>query len=252
MIDRMKISVKKLADITKASTKLTNIIPEFARHDRFQLWVIVIGMSILISLLLMPRFHFTTPKYQVGFIAFDDVKADRDFLVEEKASTEQKRTDAIHNIKSIYDYDGELEPSLRENMTKAFAASAEAVGRASDQTPPMETPPLSDKNILAQIRQEFRKTLGITLSNEELHILMKYRFSREVAEKIIRLIQVLYETELISNVAIPEQDLNRGIIVRNVKTQSEEEQTDLSSIRRMEELETSLLRRANAIFREDR
>jgi putative nucleotidyltransferase with HDIG domain len=252
MIDRMKIYAGTIAYFTKVSAKLANIIPDFARHDRFQIWAIVIGMSLVVSLLLMPRFHFTHPKYQVGFIAFDDVKADRDFLVEEKASTEQKRTDAIRNVKSIYDYDGEIVPSLRKNLIKAFAASAEAVKGTSDQALPAENPPVNDKNILAQVKQEIQKALGITLSNEELHILMKYRFATEGAEKIIRLIQILYETELISNMAIPEQDLNRGIIVRNVKTLMEEEQNDLSSIRRLQETETSLLRRANAIFREDR
>ena len=252
MIGRMKMFAGKLAELTKAAAKLTRIFPEFAKRDRFQIWAIVIGMSFLTSLLLMPRFHFTHPKYQAGFIAFDDVKADRDFLVEEKASTEQKRTNAIRNIKSIYDYDGEIVPSIRENLTKAFAASAEALKRASDQALSMENPSVEEKNIGAQVRQEFRKTLGITLASEELHVLMKYRFAAEITEKIIRLIKVLYETELISNVPIPEQDLNRGIIVRNVKTQFEEEQSDLSSIRRIAEMETSLLRRANAVFRDDR
>ncbi|MBN1613399.1 MAG: HDIG domain-containing protein [Deltaproteobacteria bacterium] len=252
MIDRVRVLAGKLAAFAKSSVKPLKIVPDFAKEERFQIWAIVIGMSLLVSLLLVPRIHFSHPQYQVGFIAVDDVKADRDFLVEEKASTEQKRMEAIRGVQSIYDYDSEFVPSLRENLTKVFASSAEMIGRASHQIPSTEIRTVNEKTILSQIMQEFRKTLGIALSNEEIHILAKYRFSREIAEKILRSLQTIYETELISNVAIPEQDRNRGIIVRNVKTRIEEKQYDLSSIRRIEDLESSLQRRVNAVFREDR
>jgi len=70
--------------------------------------LVLVILSIVLSILLMPRITFFHPIYSVGSIAAKDIKADRDFLVEDKIATEQGRLDASRHTEPVFDYDLEV------------------------------------------------------------------------------------------------------------------------------------------------
>ncbi|MFA4915536.1 MAG: HDIG domain-containing metalloprotein [Syntrophales bacterium] len=199
---------------------------KFVKNTTFHRWVICICLSLILSFLLTPQIHFTHPDYKVGSIATKDIKADRDFLVEDQSSTEQKRLETIKTIVSIYDYDRDIVAHVKANLDNAFSL-IETTNNNKD----------TDINIvgqkfLIQTRKDFEKALGVTLNDEEFSILQKYKFPPNVTGKISNLITAVYGTGLITNVTFPKHDLDRGIIVRNVRTQNEisvvlEEKPDL-------------------------
>jgi hypothetical protein len=82
-------ATNKALNILKDKSRKLRIIPEFARNTLLQKWAIVVCLGLILSLLLSPRIHFSRPDYKVGMIVIHDVKADRDFLVEDRVSTEQ-------------------------------------------------------------------------------------------------------------------------------------------------------------------
>src|SRR5574340_392531 len=101
------ITEKIFATLRKMFSHI-NIVPEFARNSVLQKWAIAVCLSLLLSLLLTPQIHFTPQEYNIGLIAVKDVKADRDFLVEDRFSTEQRAAEATRNIRSVYDFDSDV------------------------------------------------------------------------------------------------------------------------------------------------
>ena len=68
-------------------------------------WYILIGLSIIISILLFPNILTRPRDYKLGDVADVSVKASHEFLIENHELTEQKRHDAVRSIPSVYDFD---------------------------------------------------------------------------------------------------------------------------------------------------
>ncbi len=85
--EKIYSTFRKLKEKSKISFKfLNNII--------FQRWAIAIFLSIGLSIILAPKLYDSKPEYRHGMIAQENIKADRDFLVEDVNSTRQKRNEA--------------------------------------------------------------------------------------------------------------------------------------------------------------
>ena len=68
-----------------------NFIPGVLRKASVQKLLILTGFSLIVSLLITPSFLVETPFYQLGDIANRNIKAKRDFLVEDREATLKKR-----------------------------------------------------------------------------------------------------------------------------------------------------------------
>jgi membrane-associated HD superfamily phosphohydrolase len=96
-------TTSKAANIFKNLSERYNTSLGFLKNSTFQRWANGIILCLILALILAPEIHFSTPKFKLGMIATKDVKADRDFLVEDQKSTEDKKNDAAENIKPVYD-----------------------------------------------------------------------------------------------------------------------------------------------------
>ncbi len=70
-------------------------IPAALRKTTVQNLLILAGFSLVVSLLLTPSFIMETPFYQLGDIANQNIKAKRDFLIEDREATSKKREEAV-------------------------------------------------------------------------------------------------------------------------------------------------------------
>lgn len=113
---------KKAANLFKMFIKKHILSLSFLTNAVYQRWTIAIVLCIILSIILAPDIHLINPKYSVGVISPKDIKADRDFLVEDIESTEQKKIDAANNIKSVYDYDSNVNENIKANLFKALNA----------------------------------------------------------------------------------------------------------------------------------
>lgn len=221
----MKILASEIFTKAKKSAVQTGLIPRFARNILFQRWATAISMGLLLSLLLTPHIHFIHPTYKVASIATKNIRADRDFLVEDRASTEQKKMEAIENVKPVYDYDRDIPLSLGMNIARAFTSMEEKYYEI-DEKKSHE----NKQDIFKKAKKEFDETLGTVLSVSEFNTLSKYNFSFDVCNDIVKLIYSTYNNNLIGQNIPSKREKDTGIIVRNVKTQNEKEIKDLSSI----------------------
>ncbi|OQY49450.1 MAG: hypothetical protein B6240_03220 [Desulfobacteraceae bacterium 4572_87] len=86
-------------------------------RDDTKKWSIFIGLSLIFSILLFPSI-LTPPKtYNLGDVADRDIKASREFLVENTELTEKNRQEAIRAVLPVYDFDPtatDVVPRVRE------------------------------------------------------------------------------------------------------------------------------------------
>lgn len=210
----------------------------FAGNPQLQKGTILFSLSIILAILLTPQTHFKYPEYKVGAIATSNIKADRDFLVEKKSATDQKRMEAIKDIQSVYDYDSDVASQIQVNLTNAFLLMKESgaeQGKLAITNTSKDT-----KNHLQQVKKAFENTIGITLSPDEFNTLCQSKFSPSILAGITKLIAAAYNEGIITNVTFLQQEKDRGIIIRDVKNQSEKEVKDLSQIRHIKDVEISL------------
>ena len=235
-----RFKITQVIQIFKRVFNQTPSVPGFAKKIAFIRWTIAICVSAVLSVLLAPQVHFFHPDYKVGSIATRDVRADRDFLVEDRVSTEQKRAEAIRDFKSVYDYDSDTPSNLRAVVTRAFSLAEQAYTPSANRS--LKQLPLN------QLRNNFENVLGITLTDEEFYILQKYKFAPYVSDKISRLIAIAYNSNLITNAEFTKQDLGNGIVIRDIKNQMERIENNLKSIQHIDKIDATLLKKASNIL----
>ena len=169
----------KSAAINKMIKDNSAVIVNFAGNILLQKLVILFFLSFFAALLLTPQIHFKHPEYEAGAIAASNIKADRDFLVEKKVATEQKRMEVTNDIPSVYDYDSDVAVRIITNLTKAFSIAKEINWDTREGA----------KEGIEEIKKDFENTIGITLSSDEFNILYRNKFSQSIAAKISELIK---------------------------------------------------------------
>jgi len=220
----------KSAAIIKKIKDNNPVIVKFVGNILLQKLVILFFLSFFAALLLTPQIHFKHPEYEAGAIATSNIKADRDFLVEKKVATEQKRMEVTNDIPSVYDYDSDVAARIIANLTKAFSIAKEINWDTREGA----------KEGLEQIKRDFENSIGITLSYDEFDNLYRNKFSPSTATKISELIRAAYRTGMITNVTFLQQEKDRGITVRDIRSQTDKEVRNLSPIRHIKDIELSL------------
>lgn len=213
----------------------------------FQRWVIVIVMSFILTLIVSPRIHLISPSYELGSIATKDIKADRDFLVEDRASTEQKKLEAAKLAKPIYDYDRNMPASIGMTLAKAFLGMDDMYSRLNGLN-------ISDNDrmqIIEEARQNFEATAGLSLSDREFETLYQYKFPIDLCNKNVKLLYSVYSEGPISNKEVISLNKDVGIIIRDIKTQNEEEMTDLSPILPLDDVDNFISRHSAYILADE-
>jgi putative nucleotidyltransferase with HDIG domain len=242
----MKAISDKHLPIWKKFFSQAGPMPVFFFNPSFQRWFLLVSLSLLFTFLLLPTVPVSRPDYKLGAIANKNIKADRDFIVEEKASTDLKRIEAAKAVPTVFDYDDQMAAQIRGALMKAFLAVQESRQRATSDE---EDVSINDSALKGEKSQGlFEKTLDVKLSREELSVLEQREFSSSLAEKISSLIMDVYRERLITNTVFSPSEQERGIIVKNVRTLTEQEEKNLSEILRMQDARELLKQRAKSIF----
>jgi membrane-associated HD superfamily phosphohydrolase len=94
--------------IEKSKEALSNY---FDASNRMR-WGILVVVTVIFTFLLYPNLVITKHQYNSGDIAERDIKAPKDFFVEDESATEKKRQQATAEVLTVYDYDADLAATL--------------------------------------------------------------------------------------------------------------------------------------------
>jgi hypothetical protein len=184
--------------------------------------------TLFIAFILYPNVIIPQKHYQVGDIVGSDIKAKRDFLVEDTITTEKTRQQAKEEVPPIYMFDEQIWSELKTKIQLAFEQMRKIIeenrvkqlARNAVQTIEGKTSSLSLVSE-TEMKQAFEAILGINLTLNEFKNLKAQNFSKEIEELLCQLLEPLYVQGIVKTKDIfPEA--RYGIILTFNTTQTEE------------------------------
>jgi putative nucleotidyltransferase with HDIG domain len=214
-IEKGKISVRKLFDTS-----------DYVR------WSILIGVTLIFTVLLYPNIVIKEHLYQLGDVAERDVKATKDFFIEDSDATETNRRQAIENVLTVYDYDTTLSAEISRNVKTAFddlravieteknnkTVSTQQSDQPSTQTAEGE---ISVHDLIWQKKAEFEEKMGMSVSDDAYKILEKESFSSNTANLIAGIPSEILENGVVTNKELLLKESDKGITLRDIGTKTE-------------------------------
>jgi hypothetical protein len=187
-------------------------------NTNFQRLMIVLGAALILAFILSPTFRPSSREYNVGDIALRDIRASRDLLVEDKASTEKRRQNAADMVLPVYDYDPNVLEEVKKSVTEAFALLRDLL--TSDSQPPESNPAK---------KQQIEEKLGIKLRSNQWAILEK-QFDPSLTVKILKLVRPVLGKGVIADRRFLEQEQGRGFTIRNIVDHEERKEDNPTGI----------------------
>lgn len=220
----------------------SKLCPCFLKDPHNQRVLILAGLSLVIAFLLTPSFTVYRPSYQLGDVADRNIKAKRDFLVEDEVATAKKREEAVRQSPIVYELDETIAQQAQQKLETAFqlmrdyiehdpAPSAKPAphrpatpgGYASVLAPndaaSLDTSDLSSASL--QRKKEFENVLGFKISGEMFSNFLDLRFSRELQDKVVQLLKGVFDQGIVSRKAWGPQMGGESLLIRKIASQEE-------------------------------
>lgn len=222
---------KRDTDKNKSKTRgllQRRIFPLAVRDTSFQKGILLAGLSLIIAVLLTPSFTVSNPSYELGDVADRNIKARRDFLIEDEEATLSRREEALRQAPLVYDLDERVADSALAKVQAAFErmravlaqqdratlAPDRAIESGTHMTPP------SDQEVLG-LKRDFEVVLGVHLKDEVFLTLAEGGFNEQMENILCQLLKNAFEQKIVANQALLRDALNKEIVVRNVASGEE-------------------------------
>ena len=203
-------------------------------------WGLLILSTILFIIILYPSLVITKHRYSLGDVVDRDIKASEDFFIEDQAATEKNRQQAVAAVLTVYDFDANLANKLKNNVEQAFSdlrtliepPQNETLPESEDRTSSAEIVPEEKKPLLETLVREkqgqFEETIGMSVSKGAFEALAKEKFSKNIANLIVKILTKILSNGVVSNKEILLREQDKGIILRDVATKKEKIEVNLN------------------------
>ena len=201
----------------------------FGNSDRVR-WGILAGVTIIFTILLYPSLVVKKHSYKLGDVATKDIKAKKDFLIEDEDATETSRKQALENVQTVYDYDLTLSEKINRQIQAGFGDLQTIFEASKTQDSPETSETSSFENagrkislhdLVWQKKPVFEEKLGISVSDGAYTLLEKEVFSKDISNLIPRIVTEILETGVVANKGLLLKEADKGIILRDIKTKEE-------------------------------
>ena len=194
-----------------------NQIKEFLSTSPYVLWMLLSIITVLFTVAHYPKQSKTSYSYRIGDVAKRDIKAPKNFFVEDKEATNIKKNEVKESVKIIYDFDADLLKKISSNIDAAMKIPRELFKKADEQT--IEPDPTFA--IVLAAKPEFEEKLGIEISKGAYSIFYKYQFSSDITLKIKTIIGKVLINGIVANKEILLKEAHKGIILRTIGSREE-------------------------------
>ncbi|MGD8366515.1 MAG: HDIG domain-containing protein [Desulfobacterales bacterium] len=192
--------------------------------------LVLIGMALTYTVFLYPNLSSQAPAYRLGDVADRDIKAPRDFFIEDRAATQANREKAVDQVLTVYDFNPRLGPEIMDRVERAFAMARSSAGDATAPVQGADAAPAgsadseqaSARDRVWAKKGEFEKILGIEISDGAYRILEREAFSEQIANLIVEIISAIFENGVVADKEGLLRESDTGITVRNIGTGKEE------------------------------
>jgi len=223
MLGKRKNSSTKKSKAQKGGTIALSQRRGFSPEARK--WFILIGLSIVVSLLLFPDILVRPRTYVLGDVAERDIKATRDFLVENETLTQEKSEQAVRSVLSVYDFDP-TGNNVIARIREAFQQGKEY--REKEAPIPGEKMPQDTPPRVEAFEERFFEILELAPDDSLFQSLSESDFPPRVEKAVIFLLRKVLNRGVVSNKKMLLTQSGRGVLLRHVHQEKEIKVLDLS------------------------
>jgi putative nucleotidyltransferase with HDIG domain len=254
LLQKNKSSEKEKRESEKPKSKpgkfwCGKYVPCILKEAHVQKSMILVGLCLILAVLLTPSFTVDNPSYLLGDIADRNIRAKQDFLIPDDEATSKKREEAVKQAPVVYDLDELAALRAKKLMESAFQQmrdsldppspsqsqpqpqsrapeSASSDGGAAAE-PPSQLINLASLNpgAVAQPPTPSKKTLenllGFQMTDRMYSDLVRKRFSPDIQDKVLQLIQPIISQGIVANKAKPPEFRSDNVIIRKLGAQEE-------------------------------
>jgi putative nucleotidyltransferase with HDIG domain len=193
-------------------------------------WSLLIGVAVFFTILLYPNLVIKKHTYKLGDVATRDIKASRDFLIEDEDASEASRKQAVANVLTVYDHDITLSARINRNVITAFdnlrtiletPSTADSLNKPEASASENEEKKLAVHKLIWQKKPDFEAKIGIGISDADYKTLEQEAFSSDIANLIPAVLTEIMENGVVANKELLLKESDRGIILRDIKTKNE-------------------------------
>lgn len=190
-----------LAHLSRVGSNLLDALikrfsnPETARRNRL---ILLISTALFLTILVLPKQQFSETEFKPGNIATSDFRATQEYLIEDRALTEQRRKEAGNSAPVIYNLNKRVPTYIVDKL-------AEALNRIRAEKESKQT--ISS--------DEWRKLLVPVLDTElnanDIHALVRIKSDQEFLKDCTRLLTDLYQHKIVLDSKVFVTDSRRGM-----------------------------------------
>ncbi len=193
-------------------------------------WAILVGVTIIFTILLYPNLVIKKQSYKLGDVATRNIKATKDFLIEDMDATEASRKLAVDNVLTVYDHNVTLFVKTSQNVKNALDDLRTIIEISKKENKPEkseispsenEDKTLAIHNLVWQKKPEFEEKIGISVSDPNYKTLEIELFSDDISNLISTILKEIMENGVVTNKEMFLKETDRGIILRDIKTKNE-------------------------------
>ena len=168
-------------------------------------WYVLGCIIVIFAFLIYPDLIATKNIYKLGDVVKRDVKASKNFFIENQKATRGNKKKAEEKVPTVYDFDITFAPKLIKRITLAFDESRAFFVSPGDSEK-------NDSSTIHQVREKkfareqieaikrkFEKQIGIPVSMDAYNILVKEKFSSEISDIITRILFAILDNGVVEN-----------------------------------------------------
>lgn len=236
-----------------------NLFDFLVQNQVWQKRILVFVVSLCTALIISPRLTSSAYNYVVGDVARQNIKAPRDFLVEDDHSTSKKREEASLTSRTVYDFDDGASKDTQERLSKTFAlmrkylaeieenAMSGALSPDSPGSPDKQSTKVNSKQKLVELRsafllasreerlQAFERELLVKLDKKDFAALEGKGFLVKDENLIIKSLLPLLARGIVGSKELILQEKAKGVVVRSLRSQKEQVVKDVSKFMALDE-----------------
>jgi putative nucleotidyltransferase with HDIG domain len=197
----------------KARRLAASLGAPFALNERQQRYALMFGLALVLMVIIIPKGGFIPDYYSPGDIASRDIKAPKDLLVPDLPLTEKKRTEAEDAVLPLYDYDARTGRDIAERLSQAIRQVHSGNGKTGED-----------------LHKAVEGILGVNLSEDELQALAKIPANEEFLGHLHKVVAQALDRKVVGNLQLFQTDRERGITIRDLVTQKEQQETNLGGV----------------------
>ena len=176
----------------------------------------ILPVAVALTLLILPKPQFKSYDFEAGEIAKETIKAPLDIEIEDRATTEQKKQEALRQVPPVYDYDAQLlEKKIQQVNTLIGILDAEAKWLAD-----AKTKAVSDEE-LAVLLEKIDSEMALKPDPDTVKKVMTFILKDEANLKLIHdvckdIVQYVYNKLYVDDLDQVSKFSETGVSLRNM------------------------------------